>query len=309
MTPEIWTALLILNKFLVYLGMAGAIGGSLSLFLFTQNDVLPHRYDVIKQWQNSIGKYALLSISIGFIANGADFFVQTGNMSETGISGMFNPIMLEMLWVSSVGTLAVVRAVFLALSALVMIVILRSLRPLTNTLKLAGYGVCSAIIAAGLSYSFTLSGHTNQLAFGSLTLITLHVAIAFAWLGSLVPLLYASSLFSDKELHSLMTRFGHYAAWLVALLLVAGSGMLVQLLPSIDELVNTAYGQLFIAKIALVLCMLGFAVWHKFYLVPKLRQQDYGNIKLRYSIMAESTVGILALITTSVVTTAVGPAL
>lgn len=307
MTPEIWTTLLILNKFLMYLGVAGAIGGSLSMFLFTSKDVSLERRDVIEQWQHRICKYGLLFISIGFVANLADFFVQTGNMSETGISGMLEPIMLEMLWVSSVGTITVIRSVFLALSALMIVSILMSPLPLKSASKRAVYGLLAAIITLGLSYSFTLSGHTNDLAFGSVMLIILHVSIAFAWLGSLLPLLFATWLFSDKELYSLMTRFGHYAAWLVTLLLVAGTGMLIQLISSFDDLFSTAYGWLFIGKIALVLCILVFAAWHKFHLVPKLLQQEKGHIALRRSIMEESAVGLLVLITTSVVTTAVGP--
>ncbi len=307
MTPEIWTTLLILNKFLVYLGIAGGIGGSVSMFLFTYNNALPERHAAIWQWQHSICRYALVLVSIGFVANVADFFVQTGNMSETGISGMLDPIMLEMLWVSSVGTITVVRAVFFALSVIMMLTIISSAHSLKRTGNLFAYGVCTALIAIGFGYSFTLSGHTNELTFGSVTLITLHVIIAFAWLGSLAPLVYATLVFSDKELYWIMTRFGHYAAWLVSLLLVAGSGMLIQLVSSIDALFNTAYGQLFMAKIALVLFMLGFAVWHKFYLVPRLLQQENGHIKLKRSIMVEAVVGLLVLITTSVVTTAVGP--
>jgi putative copper resistance protein D len=307
MTPAIWTTLLILNKFLVYLGIASAIGGSVSMLLFTHHNVLPDRNSVIRQWQQSIGRYALLLTSIGFVANAGDFFVQTGNMSETGVAGMLEPIMLEMLWVSSIGTLTLVRAIFLALSVVLMLFIVRSSTPLYGKRDLVIYAVSTAIIAAGISYSFTLSGHTSELGFGSVILITVHVAVAFAWLGSLVPLLYATSLFSEKELYSLMTRFGHYASWLVALLLIAGSGMLIQLIPSIDELFNTVYGQLFIAKVILVLCMLGFAVWHKFNLVPKLLQQENGHITLRRSIFAESAIGLLVLIATSVVTTAVGP--
>jgi len=309
MTPEIWTTLLILNKFLVYLGTAASIGGGISMFLFTQYVASPGRHGVIRQWHNNICKYALWFISIGFIANVADFFVQTGNMSETGISGMLNPIMIEMLWLSSVSTITIIRAIFLALSAFMMLTIISSVYSLRDTGKLLGYGAFTALIAAGLGYSFTLSGHTNELAFGSVTLITLHVVIAFAWIGSLVPLIYATSVFNENELYSLMTRFGHYATWLVALLIVTGSGMLIQLVPSIDELFNTNYGQLFIAKTALVLSMLGLAVWHKLYLVPRLLQHKNGHIKLKRSIMAETVVGLLVLITTSVVTTAVGPAL
>lgn len=309
MTPEIWTTLLILNKFLVYVGVAGAIGGSFSLLLFTYHDALSHRHTVVSQWQNRICKSALLFICIGFIANIADFFVHTGNMSEAGLPGMLEPIMLEMLWVSSVGTITVVRSIFLALSAITMLIAVRLLSPRNSTIKVLGYGVFPAASALGLSYSFSLSGHTNDLDYGSVTLIILHVVIAFAWLGSLLPLLFATTLFNTKELHVLMTRFGRYASWLVALLLVAGTGMLLQLVTSTDELINTTYGQLMFTKIALVLGMLLFAIWHKFHLVPKLLNSDFAQIKLKRSIIAESAVGLLVLITTSVVTTAVGPAM
>jgi putative copper resistance protein D len=309
MTPEIWTMLLILNKFLVYLGIAGAIGGGISMFLFTHNNALRNSHDHIRRWQISIAKYALVFISIGLVANAADFFVQTGNMSETGVSGMFDSFMLKMLWVSAVGTITVVRTMFLVLSALMMLTIISSSNSLKSALSLLSFAACTALIAAGLGYSFTLSGHTNELAFGSVTLITLHVVIAFAWLGSLIPLVYATSVFSENELYSIMTRFGHYAAWLVTLLLAAGAGMLIQLIPSINKVFTTPYGLLFIAKITLVLAMLGFAVWHKLYLVPRLLQHKNGHLKLKRSIMLEAAVGVLVLIATSVVTTAVGPSL
>jgi putative copper resistance protein D len=307
MTPEMWTTLLILTKFLVYLGMAGAIGGSVSLFLFTHDNALPDLHEAIKQWQHSICRYAFVLLSIGFVANAADFFVQTGNMSETGIFGMFDSFMLEMLWMSSVGTITVVRAIFFALSAIMMLTVFKTSHSLQSTRNLIVYGACTAFIAVGLSYSFTLSGHTKELAFGSITLIMLHVSIAFAWVGSLLPLVYATTIFRDKELSLIMTRFGVYATGLVTSLLVAGSGMFIQLVASIEALFTTPYGQLFIAKVALVLSMLGFAVWHKLYLIPRLLQQESGHISLKRSIRVEAAVGLLVLITTSVVTTAVGP--
>jgi putative copper resistance protein D len=190
-----------------------------------------------------------------------------------------------------------------------MLTSIRATHSLQSTTSLFGNGACTVLIAAGLGYSFTLSGHTNELVFGSVTLITLHVVVAFAWLGSLIPLVYATSIFSEKELYSIMTRFGHYAAWLVILLITAGVGMLIQLVPSINEVFTTPYGLLFIAKITLVLAMLGFAVWHKLYLVPRLLQHKNGHLKLKRSIMVEAAVGLLVLITTSVVTTAIGPSL
>lgn len=307
MTPEIWTVLLILNKFLVYLGIAGAIGGCVNMFLFTYRDVLVTRYEVIRQWQVKNCKHALLFIVIGFTANIADFFVQTGNLSETGLGGMFEPMMLNMMWVSSVGTMTIVRALGLFLSvAMMLYMLLKSTLLQSHALQL-GFAFLSFCIISTLSYSFTLSGHTNTLALGSITLITLHVAIGFAWLGSLLPLIYATYVFDDKELHLLMHRFGSYASWGVAILLLAGIAMLYQLVPTLDLLLSSPYGQLFLLKIVFVLVLFLFALLHKFMLVPRILQQTNGCVKLRSSIIAEAFIALLVLLSTAVVTTAVGP--
>ncbi len=307
MTPEVWTALLILNKFLVYLAITAAIGASANMLLFTHHDFISTRYGVVRQWQTSINKYGILFIVIGFIANLFDFFVQVGNMSENGLKGMFEPIMLKMLWASSVGTLSLIRAAAFLLSAALMFYVIKLPNSLNSRTKLVFFGLFTLLVILLLSASFTLSGHTNSLGFGSVTLITLHVALAFAWLGSLVPLIYASYSFNDNELYLLMDRFGSYASWGVAILLIAGTVMLVQLVPSIELLFSSAYGQLFILKMIGMLLMLVFALTHKFFLVPHLLQKENGHIKLRHSIIAEACIGLLVLITTSIVTTAVGP--
>nr|WP_297348476.1 CopD family protein [uncultured Glaciecola sp.] len=309
MMPEIWTGLLIFNKFLVYLGIAAAIGAIANMLLFTHHDAIAVRYDAIRKWHSSSCKYALLFIAIGFVANLADFFVQTGNMSETGMTGMFEPMMLKMLWLSSVSTLTIVRAAAFALSAAMMLYVLRLPNPLNSKRKLVVFVVFAVVVIIALSASFTLSGHTNTLEFGSVTFITLHVALAFAWLGSLIPLIYASYFFNNKELYILMDRFGRYASWGVAILLIAGTAMLIQLVPTIDVLLSSTYGQLFILKIGGVLTLLIFALAHQFVFVPRILQQDNGHIKLRHSIMTEATIGLLVLIATSIVTTATGPAM
>jgi putative copper export protein len=92
-------------------------------------------------------------------------------------------------------------------------------------------------------------------------------------------------------------------------LLIAGTVMLVQLMPSVEAMFSSAYGQLFILKIVGVLLLLAFAIAHKFFLVPHILQNDKGAIKLRHSIIAEAVIGLLVLFTTSIVTTAVGPAM
>jgi putative copper resistance protein D len=308
MTPVIWTAMLIFNKFLVYLGIAAAIGAATNMLLITHCDVLLTRYCVVRQWQARTCKSGLLLVIVGFIANLVDFFVQTGNMAETGLKGMFEPIMLNMLWVSSVGTLTILKALGFALSAAMMVYVLRRPSSLNSKHKLVIFGLFTLLVILLLCASFTLSGHTNSLEFGSIVLITLHVAIAFAWFGSFMPLIYASYSFNTNELYLIMDRFGSYASWGVAILLVAGTVMLMQLIPTIEVLLSSTYGQLFILKIVGVFALLVFALAHKFALVPRILQQDDGHIKLRHSIIAEATISLLVLITTSIVTTAVGPA-
>ena len=81
--------------------------------------------------------------------------------------------------------------------------------------------------------------------------------------------------------------------------------MLFQYLISISALFNSDYGQLVLLKLLLVSAILSMGAWHKFCLVPHLTKENINTLKR--SISVEMAVAVLVLLTTSVLTTLVGP--
>ena len=53
--------------------------------------------------KKSIFNYIVISSVLGFIAVILHFFIQVGDFSETGLSGMFDTDMVSFLWHSPVG--------------------------------------------------------------------------------------------------------------------------------------------------------------------------------------------------------------
>ena len=104
-----------------------------------------------------------------------------------------------------------------------------------------------------------------------------------------------------------MHRFGQYATIIVALLLLAGTITAYQLIRSIDELLNTLYGQLFIGKLLLSMGVLLIAAIHKWRLIPKLMDGNNTRYRLACSIRYEIIIMVFILITTAIITTILGP--
>jgi putative copper resistance protein D len=90
-------------------------------------------------------------------------------------------------------------------------------------------------------------------------------------------------------------------------LLAAGTLMLWELLDSWQEFITSAYGIALLIKFSLVLAILGLAVVNKLVLVPRLNREANAN-RLRISIRQEMGLAIAILMTTSYLSTIVGPA-
>ena len=80
----------------------------------------------------------------------------------------------------------------------------------------------------------------------------------------------------------------------------------IQLVGSIDALVTTSYGQVLLFKLILVNSILLLAARHKFKLVPALNNST-GREMLSKSISIEIVIALAILLTTSVLTSLVGP--
>ena len=158
-------------------------------------------------------------------------------------------------------------------------------------------------VGAGIALlSFALSGHVVAAGSRWITvpaLIAHSSAVAF-WIGSLLPLRRALSL-SEFEAAPLMRRFSRIAVAAVAVLALAGTIVAAVQVRSFSGLLGTMYGQLLLAKLALVAGLLGLAALNKVWLTPALDRGEPRAVKsLRVTIEAEIAL-VLAILTATAV--------
>lgn len=137
-----------------------------------------------------------------------------------------------------------------------------------------------------------------------------HLLCAGAWLGGLVPLSYILRHARDSQegmtlLRGVLPRFSRMGYWAVGLLLITGVVNTTFLVSSPANLIGTLYGRILIAKICLVLVMVGLAIVNRGFMVPKIGTSaeaaiDGSAAALWKSVAAEQSLGILVLVIVSV---------
>jgi putative copper resistance protein D len=137
-----------------------------------------------------------------------------------------------------------------------------------------------------------------------------HLLCAGAWLGGLVPLGYVLRHAQESRegmtlLRSVLPRFSRMGYWAVGLLLITGVVNTTFLVSSPANLIGTLYGRILIAKICLVLVMVGLAIVNRGFMVPKIGTSaeaaiDGSAAALWKSVAAEQSLGILVLVIVSV---------
>jgi len=136
--------------------------------------------------------------------------------------------------------------------------------------------------AIGLALTAPLAGHSGEHSPRGLLLCTdtMHVLCLSAWLGGLVTLLIALAIVArlmpgtDRTplMALLVGRFSWMARIAVALLLLTGVIQSIALVGSFSALVDTDYGLLVLAKIALFALMIGLGAYNQRWALPRLRQ-------------------------------------
>jgi copper transport protein len=138
-----------------------------------------------------------------------------------------------------------------------------------------------AAVSITLALTAALAGHSaTHSPSGVLVLAdTLHVLSMSAWLGGLALLLLALPA-AARALHirdriplraAAAARFSRLATISVALLLLSGAVQSIALVGALDAFVNTAYGRLVLAKIALFVGLVSFGAYNQRRLLPRLR--------------------------------------
>jgi copper transport protein len=118
--------------------------------------------------------------------------------------------------------------------------------------------------------------------------VTLHVVMAAFWIGSLWPLLVTLRTLPTVEAAAVVRRFSALAVGGVALLVAAGAVLSLLQIGRPAAVLETAYGRVWLAKMAMVSALLVLAAVNFRILTPTL---DHGGAdaaaRLRRSILAE----------------------
>jgi len=302
-----WELAQILAKLLIYASMAGTSGGMLVLWLMYRPDSqTPAGTASIPYWppakRRSLLRYMGGACAAGIIATLLFFLLQAGGINQSGLAGMFDMQLLQLLGDTAIGHGIAFKLSGFFVSALALSGLLL---PQQQGLSawLAAMGVLALLLYAA---SFAVLGHTAGLGLSVRLAVALHVAAVLLWIGALLPLLGLCGNAPLAALQALLRLFGKVGWGLVGSLLVAGGWVLWQVLGNAAALLDSVYGQLMLAKLLLACCLLALAALNKFRLVPAL-EFDHKGPGLRRSIAAEMVLALLILLLTATLSTVTGP--
>ena len=140
--------------------------------------------------------------------------------------------------------------------------------------------------------SLAVTGHVagaSSRGLGS-ALVFLHGIAAAFWVGSLWPLVVMlRSSAPETSAHPLLQPFSRLAPLAVVMLVLTGVGMSVlQGIVSAQALTDTLYGQIWLAKVCLVVVLTGIALWNRRVLTPAIqRGRADAMVRLRRHVLAE----------------------
>ena len=277
-------ALAVVVKAAGYAAALLAMGGVLFLAVFRRLAAL----DVLRLARRLATAAALAGLAV----LAARFGIRAARISGMGLEGATDPVMLGFVWQSPLGAAAIWRA---SGEAAILAVLL------------PGAGLWMALggtVAVAVSYAQVGHSLAEPRAVLAGLLIAHLLAVAF-WVGALAPLRRAAR---GPEGAALLHRFGTIAAGAVGLLVLAGAGLAWLLSGSLSALIGTAYGWGLMAKVGVVVGLLGLAALNKWRLAPELAAgAPHAPAALSRSIAVEAAAVAAILLATAAITTVTTP--
>ncbi|WP_022729914.1 CopD family protein [Fodinicurvata sediminis] len=287
-TLNVWQAGTIALKTAVNFTGLSASGGLVFLLLFGRHLAAEDR--------TGINRRTACLAAAGILASLAGFLWTAARLGG-GISSAADPFLLSVVFENRSPAL-LMRIVGLLLVAGVLI-------------RARGFGYMIAALGSALvMLSFSPGGHPASLDLSPWPqlLIILHIAAVTYWLGALLPLLVMTRRSDDEELAAAAKRFGNFALYIVAGLILAGALLLWLLSESPAAFIASAYGQLFLGKLLLFALLLGLAAHNKLRATPALFSGDSrARPRLRAAIRLEIVAVIAILLVTATFTTLAAP--
>lgn len=298
--PGSWEFASLVCKLLFYFAAASSLGGSFSLWLYS---------DGSRKTVTRVLQYQLLGGLLGFHGVIAYFLIQVGQINDSGPLGALDWSMAQILLDTSLGDLSLFRLVGFTFIAAAALLSLGQSRMLNNAPGSRFYQTNILGTTLGfllLLYSFRFGGHVSVLGPPVQLSLIIHFVCFSLWIGALWPLHHISAVAQTSDLQLILKRFGDHAVFVVSALLIAGVLMLINLIQTPQELLQTNYGRSLLLKLLLVIALLAIAAINKLVLVPALAI-DGSSDRFRKSVRIEMFVATLLLLVTAYLSTIVGP--
>ena len=285
---ELWTVLVPLGKVVAYILSFLMVGTGLFILHFQSMLSL----STFTYCQKLIFQSSLAGLMVAPLL----FLLVAGNIGGD-LASAIDPLMISIAFSSKAG-----QAVLLLFLGFLLVSFWSYLLPKQIwTIVLAGFS-CILI-------SFSVYGHSTINGYTSQILIVLHLLAISYWVGSFLPLRYSTYRdIEDEKLFQIAHKFGIYAVYYILVLLMAGVSLGTILVGSLNSLLYSTYGQVFLLKLSLVSILLGIGAMNKFKLVPNLQSNRKANaVKLRKSIGREIIILAFILVISSIVSTSIEP--
>jgi copper transport protein len=283
-----------------YLAMALAIGAVVFLFVVWL-PALNHVAGAGADWRRLSERFArrargmaIAAVLLGVVSTALAIVLEAATAAGVSFWAALDPDVLEFVSGTRVVEAWTARlVVWLVLAALVVAIMRPGRIPVLRRATLGAEGAALSsrpsrsqafvLFAAmgALAMTAPLGGHAASHAPRGLLAgsDTVHVLCMCTWLGGLVMLVLAVPLTAGALLPrdaapllaTIVGRFSRMALIVVTLLLVSGIVNSVVLVASFDALVETAYGRLVLAKIALFGALISFGAFNQRRMLPQLR--------------------------------------
>ncbi|GAB5377513.1 MAG: hypothetical protein AcusKO_39750 [Acuticoccus sp.] len=296
---DAFTIVAILVRALGYGAGALAVGSGLFLVAFAGRAGAGESGGDLRRAMARTARIGGVAAIVAVAATLAGLGVRAGRLSGLDLEGMVDATMLQIVWEGPVGTAVSVRLVGLA--------------TVVAGLAVFRTGAGRAFVLAGgltYAYSYALVGHASEPPQWLLApAVTVHLLAVSFWFGSFAPLALVTRRGAAVDAAGLLGAFGRTAIWVIGALVAAGATFAAVMLGSPAGLVDSAYGWIFMAKLALVTFLLMLAAFNKLRLVPALaRGDERARFSLVRSIRLEAcTVAAILLVTAALTSVATPP--
>lgn len=275
-----------LFRIAMYLGLMIAAG--LALF-----KAWPHRGQ--REGAPQLAGWTSVAAGVALVASAGEVATHVATVSGSGFAGFVDPGTWRAVLRTGLGTAFWVRS-----AGLVLLVVggerrrRRALASAPDALKLVG-----ALLVLG---SFQFVGHTASATpvWAVRTSDAVHAIAAAVWVGGIVGLALLSHHGVHEGRRIAAVRFSTAATYAVVAVGLAGLALAAVNLPTLDALWDTGYGQILVAKLALVGLLGAVGGYNHLRVVPAVTDGDDDALaRLRHTVAAEAAMIVLVLALTA----------